>query len=223
MTMGGPGLSSFRRVAVLSVIALLPPLYAGAQVPSKVLGIYAAPTMYEFAEGPAVDKVASGTSLEWAAFYEHPLGRQLGVRVEARYAYRGIVATASNESATASVALYEQFVEFPVTLSSQQWFDAMKHGARLSFAAGLCYAVVVKQEVHPVSGAALPSELDFGEYQRISWLLDGGVALDLETGRAVFARFRLQRDVDTFAESDNVMISPLYLAYGLYAGLEVKF
>ncbi|HEU4364463.1 MAG TPA: hypothetical protein VFT13_03265 [Candidatus Krumholzibacteria bacterium] len=151
------------------------------------------------------------------------MGNRIEVRVEARYAYRGIQASLPDDLPTVSAAVYEEFVEVPLLLSSVERVEFAERELRLILGAGLCYAVLTKQELSPNVGTGPPSELGFGDFQRLSWLLDGGLALDITRSRAVFAHFRVQRDVDTFAESNDVDVTRVYLTYGFYGGLEFGF
>ncbi len=190
-------------------------------------GVYAAPTGYQFVSGPLFDLSAGGTSLEGGLFYRRFLAHGFAARVEARYATRRLDATVSDPAPGRLVRVSEEFVEIPVMLQSEDRTDIAGRALRISLGAGVCYGVLVKQELTEPPGSSYTGppapELSFGDYHRIAWLIDGGVSLEFDPGRAVFAHFRLQRDMDTFAEADNVTMARLYAAYGIYGGLEFGF
>lgn len=191
------------------------------------LGVYAAPTAYQFVSGPSFDQSAGGTSLEWGVFYRRNLARGFAGRVEVRYAARGLGATIPDPAPGHQVRVSEQFIEVPVVLHSEDHTELAGRDLRVSIGGGICYGVLVKQELLEPPGSAYAGdsapELSFGDYHRVAWLIDGGVALEIDAQRSVFAHFRLQRDIDTFAEADDVRVARLYAAYGFYGGFEFGF
>jgi len=190
-------------------------------------GVYAAPTAYQCVSGPSFDQAATGTSLEGGLFYRRFLAHGFAARVEARYASRGLDATVSEPAPGRLVRVSEEFVEIPVMLHSEDHTNLAGRDLCVSVGAGVCYGVLVRQELveHQAESHhdTPPSELSFGDYHRIAWLIDGGVSLEVKSGRAVFARFRLQRDIDTFAEAYDDIVARLYAAYGFYGGFEFGF
>jgi hypothetical protein len=110
-----------------------------------------------------------------------------------------------------------------VLLTADSRVGFSDYPARLSFAGGLSYGILLGQELFQSSPVDALGSLSFGDYQRLSWLLDSGVSLPLDPTWAAFIHFRLQRDFAIFGEKEDVVVSPQYAAYGFYAGLETDF
>jgi hypothetical protein len=145
----------------------------------------------------------------------------VGLQIELRYADRGI--TAHHPDLEGPLLIDEDFLEAPVLLTADSRVGFSDYPARLSFAGGLSYGILLGQELFQSSPVDALGSLSFGDYQRLSWLLDSGVSLPLDPTWAAFIHFWLQRDFAIFGEKDDVFVAPQYAAYGFYAGLETSF
>ena len=97
----------------------------------------------------------------------------------------------------------------------------------MSVGGGISYGVLLNQDILEEPGSVYPQgripSQSRGDYQRIAWLLDGGVSIEVDAKRAVLAGFRLQRDFDVFGGTGNAPVMRRYETYGFYGGLEVGF
>jgi hypothetical protein len=190
-------------------------------------GVYAAPTIYGFAEGNDYDVAASGAGLDFGLYYSRFLTQNLSVRLEARYGTRNMDDLATIDlfpGAFTMFRLAEDILEVPVVLQADRRVPVGDHVLRVSVGGGFSYKFVLEQKLIGFSGGSTSDYLTPADsYRKFGILLDGGVTFDVDRKSAIFARLRLDTDIGTMGEPDAADVIRRFWATGLYVGYEMAF
>ena len=211
---------------LVAIVALAPPARAGDYL-RNAWGIYAAPTMYGFAQGTRWDLAASGNALDVGAYYTRFFARSWSAQLEVRLEQRQLDDTISGAidflppNVFTMFRLDEEIIEVPLVVHNERRIIFGDHEARLAMGGGVVYAAVLDQKLLDVNGES--TTLTAGDYQKFGWLLDGGFTLGVDPRHSCFARFRYQRDESVFGESDDADVQRRFEAWGMLVGLESGF
>ena len=147
----------------------------------------------------------------------------MSVQVEGRYSVRNLDINFGDLSAR----INEVFIEIPVLIhvTRTRWVDSSP--LSVSVGVGLSYGLLVEQEIDAIGTRDLPADIDAvtktGGYHKISWVLDGGAVFTFHRRSGIYAGYRFTMDWEKFGESDDVPVTPQYIAYGFQAGFEWRF
>ncbi|MCI0452830.1 MAG: hypothetical protein L0Z51_10655 [Candidatus Latescibacteria bacterium] len=193
----------------------------------NAFGFYGGPTTYELISSSDYNGATSGTSLDLGIYYARFVTPKFSVRVEARVTERHAdivqyIAIPASSEPYVLTRVDERFLEFPLILQADRRASMGDAEIRISSGGGLCYGILIGQELLSPDGLVNDDE-GFGGYQRLSFQFDGGATVDVRSGSAIFLRFRLQYDGYVFGKSDDVPLTTEYLSYGFYAGFETVF
>lgn len=174
-----------------------------------------APTKYELYQ--------TNTAGDIGVFYSRYLGYFLSAQIEARYGVR----EAGIELGDISTRINEEFLEIPMIIHVNALHLVGISILRVFAGAGISYRVLTEQEIASHPSEELPGNvttpIDFGGYQKLAWVMDGGASLMLKKRSGIFASYRLTNDWKTFGESDDVLVMPKYYTYGFQVGFEFRF
>lgn len=186
-------------------------------------GIYVTPTTHQFKKGTDYDLAQSNTSLNFALFYNRFLHKRLSLQVEAKTNNRHL--DISLESTP--TRLVEHFVEIPLILRGFGTQIIDNTIIRIYAGFGIYYALLTSQTLSTFGNEPLPAIYNrsntVGDYSKIGWLADAGGVLTFARGWGVLLGFRAYDDLEVFGKSEDIQISPLYYAYGIYIGIENRF
>ena len=187
-------------------------------------GFYAAPTLYGIAKGTEYQVSGSGGGLDIAVYYARVLSPSFSARIEARADGRNLDDVAWSDSLQTYLyfRLRESILEVPLMLQADHRVDVGGHTLRVSAGAGVSWKFVLDQKLLFPSGEThYLTAAD--SYQKLGVLVDGGVAFDVDSRTAIFARLRLDMDVSTFGEPADASVIRRLWATGLYVGYEAAF
>jgi hypothetical protein len=193
-------------------------------------GVVVGATTYGLTEGYQFELSQTNTSLDVGAFYTRFFTRSFSGRFELYGNDRQINTFAPVNpntvfEATGFFSVDERVVETAMVFSLDQRVDLGGHEARLSFGAGPTMSYVFDQTL----GKPAPNFVFYsgdpreGSYGRFGIMFDAGFDIAVKPDTGVFARFRYQQDVSTFAASDDADIVRELYAFGFQAGMEFGF
>jgi hypothetical protein len=205
------------------------PAWAGDYL-RNAWGVYAAPTTYETIDSGDYNNGPSNTSLDVGFYYSRIFTPRFSLRLEVRSTRRAmdVLIPRAQPRATTYYNIYDRIdenqLEVPLVLQADTRVLLGERELRVSAGGGLCYGVLLYQKHYdpPTSQSWTVHESGFGDYQRLSFLLDGGATIESLARSALFVRLRLQWDGYSFGATDDVVVLE-YFAYGFCAGFEWGF
>jgi len=210
-------------IVMLILAGFATPLHA-QEYRHNTWGMFAAPMFSELA-GDVYNFEAGAyeTSLGLGAFYGHVFTSRFSGRFEvsARQVRYETYADAGNPASLTLCSALESTIESVLAFSVDRHIDMAGHDARFSVGTGPVVATVYDQTIGKPSRVGEPPLA--GTYARFGWMFDAGLALGLDPGLAVFARFRAQGDLSTFSESEDADIVRRLNMFGFNVGAEFGF
>jgi hypothetical protein len=193
-------------------------------------GVVVGATTYGLTEGQQFELSQTNTSFDVGAFYTRFFTRSFSGRFELYGDDRQINTFAPVNpntvfEATGFFSVDERVVETATVFSLDRRVDMGGHEARLSFGAGPTMSYVYDQTLGKPDPpfAFYSGDPRAGTYGKFGFMFDAGLGLAVDSDMGVFARFRYQQDVSTFAESDDADIVRQLYAFGFQAGMEFGF
>lgn len=186
-------------------------------------GLVAAPMTYELTG----NDLGTNTSLDLGLFYSRFISHAISARVEVfaqdrKYMTEEFSPDGLGGGEWIPYIVDEAALAATLLLNFDRREDLAGHQLRLSIGAGGMATKVLDQTIrHADPGFA--TSVGWGDYSKLGWLMEAGMALDVEPGSGVFARLRIQRDVSIFGESDDADIVRELAAFGFHVGAEFGF
>jgi hypothetical protein len=215
---------------IVSLIGMFVVLLVGTAAQAQdfrrnAYGMYAAPTIYGFAQGSEYNVASSSAGLDLGGYYSRFFTPSFSARLEVRYGTRVMDDITPSELFPGSYVgfrLEESILEVPIILEGDRRIPVGDHEVRVSVGAGVSAKFVLDQKLLE-PGGELPEDQGFkaaDSYRKVGLLVDGGTTFNVDRRSSIFLRLRVDFDVATAGEPEDATAIRRFWAAGFYAGFE---
>jgi hypothetical protein len=220
--------AEMKRIAFLAAAILSAASTAQSQdFHRNVYGMYAAPTLYGFAQGSDYQLGNSGAGLDLGGYYARAFTPNFSVRLEVRYGTRALDDVVPNPLFLGTYSVFrlsEKVLEVPLILNADRRIPISDHELRISVGGGVSTKFVLDQKLLDPAGEIDSQYLKAADsYRRVGLLVDGGATFAVDRRSAIFARLRLDVDIATAGEPADADVIRRFWETGFYAGFEYGF